>query len=143
MGIPSDNAAGRRQFEQAMEVRRRENEPERYAGIRRGWCWGDDAFRKELLHRMESAPAGTHFGEAVTESATEKAERLLKAELVKLGWGSSELESHRKGDPDKVRIAARLRSETTMTLKWIADHLRMGTASSLANLLAAQRRSKG
>lgn len=143
MGIQVDGAAGRRFLEHAMETRRHEDDPERYAGIRRGWCWGDEAFRKELLNRMDAGPAGAHSGDEVAESATEKAERLLHAELDKLGWGQAELEAHRKGDPDKVRIASRLRSETTMTLKWIADQLRMGTASSLANLLAAHRRAQG
>ena len=32
----------------------------------------------------------------------------------------------RKGDPHKVRIAARLRRETTMTLGWLANRLCMG-----------------
>ncbi len=143
MGILSDSTAGRRQFERSMEERRLEDDPERYAGIRRGWCWGDAAFREELLDRMDDGVPGSHCGEAMMESATEKAERLLVTELGRLGWGRAELESHRKGDPAKVRVAAKLRSETTMTLKWIADRLRMGKPSSLANLLAAQRRSQG
>jgi len=40
--------------------------------------------------------------------------------------GPSSLQTHRKGDPRKVRLACRLRQETTMTLKWIAVRLRMG-----------------
>lgn len=143
MDIPADSVAGRRQFEQSMEDRRHEDDPDKYAGIRRGWCWGDEAFRKGLLAQMEGGAVGAHFGEEMMESATEKAERLLIAELGKLGWERSDLERRRKGDAEKIRIATKLRSETTMTLKWIADHLRMGTASSLANLLAARRRSQG
>ena len=32
-------------------------------------------------------------------------------------------------NPEKVRIARRLRGETTMTLPWIADELRMGAGA--------------
>jgi hypothetical protein len=37
------------------------------------------------------------------------------------------LHSRRKGDPHKVEIAARLRRDTVMTLKWIAQALQMGS----------------
>ena len=45
-----------------------------------------------------------------------------------------------KSDPQKVRIAARLRRETTMTLEWIADRLCMGAASHAATLLQRHQR---
>jgi len=41
------------------------------------------------------------------------------------------LEQRRKGDFGKVRIAQRLRRETTMTLGWIAERLRMGMKTHL------------
>jgi hypothetical protein len=37
--------------------------------------------------------------------------------------------------PQKLKIAGRLRGETTMTLHWIVRELKMGAAGSLANLL--------
>ena len=52
------------------------------------------------------------------------------------------LQSRRKGDKDKVAIAARLRRETTMSLKWLAARLVMGSWTNVANLLAARRRAK-
>jgi hypothetical protein len=33
-----------------------------------------------------------------------------------------------KGDPRKVKLAVRLRVETTATIKWIAERLQMGSA---------------
>jgi hypothetical protein len=36
---------------------------------------------------------------------------------------------------DRDRIARRLRKETTMTLKWIAEKLKMGTWTHVANRL--------
>ena len=59
-------------------------------------------------------------------------------ELKRLGWTEEQLRIRRKGDKRKVAIAARLRQETPMTLKWIAEHVAMGSASNVANLLAAR-----
>jgi len=56
--------------------------------------------------------------------------RIEKIEMVE-----SALEKHLKGDPHKVRIALRLRKETTMTLSWIAQRLRMGTKTHVSHLL--------
>jgi hypothetical protein len=41
-----------------------------------------------------------------------------------------------KGDPEKVKIALRLRRESIMTLKWIARRLRMGSWTHVSNCLA-------
>ena len=41
----------------------------------------------------------------------------------------------RKGHPFKVRLAARLRAQTTVTVGWIAHRLAMGTRGHLAHLL--------
>jgi hypothetical protein len=49
-GVPRDSAAGRRVFEQRMEERRVEADgAEAWKPMRRGWCLGEKAFRKELL----------------------------------------------------------------------------------------------
>ena len=41
-----------------------------------------------------------------------------------------------KGDARKIRIARRLRTETAVTLKWIAAELNMGTWTHMANRLS-------
>ena len=41
----------------------------------------------------------------------------------------------RKGSEFKVRLASKLRAETTMTLGWIAERLHMGTRGHLTHLL--------
>jgi hypothetical protein len=40
-----------------------------------------------------------------------------------------------KGEARKVRIARRLRVETAVTLKWIAEQLHMGTWTHVVNRL--------
>ena len=50
------------------------------------------------------------------------------------------LRARRKGDKIKVELVERLRAETTMTLKWVAERLVMGSWSYVSNLLAAERK---
>jgi len=135
MGIPKDSAAGRKAFEQGMELRRGEDQPEQWKRVRRGWCLGGAAFRKELLGQMAEKAGASHYGEELQESAEEKARGIVAEEMRRLGWREADLEGLRKGDRRKVKIARRLRQETTMTLKWIADRLKMGTWTHVSNRL--------
>ena len=139
-GIAQDSPAGREQFERRMELRRAAEDGEEFKPLRRGWCVGGEAFRKELLGQMQAGPE--HYGPEIRESGEAKARRLIQAELKGRGWREQELESRPKGEPEKVRIALRLRRETTMTLGWIAQALRMGTKTYLSHLLYWQGKEK-
>jgi len=55
-------------------------------------------------------------------------------QLPRLGWPAAELAKRRQGDAEKVALARRLRAETTMSLKWIAGELHMGSWTYVANL---------
>jgi len=83
-----------------------------------------------------------HYAEERQGSGEEKARGIVAAELKRVGWTTEDLKARRKGDVKKVRIAQRLRAETTMTLKWIAGELRMGTWTHVSNLLSKQRRKR-
>ena len=56
---------------------------------------------------------------------------LLAREARRLELTAEELKGRRKSDEDKARIVRRLQAETTMTLKWIASQLGMGSASKV------------
>jgi hypothetical protein len=68
---------------------------------------------------------------------TEKAvgRRIVEEELRRRDWKTAELQRRAKGDQVKVQIALRLRAETTLTLKEIADLLHMGAPTHVAHLL--------
>jgi hypothetical protein len=140
--VPVDSAAGRRVFATQMECRRGGEREQEYKALRRGWFLGDQVFRKELLAQMAERRGEWHFGEELQESAEERAEGIIRAELKCGGWTEKELPRRRKGDKFKVRVARRLRAETTVTLKWIADRLGMGTRGHLTHLLYWQDRKK-
>ena len=57
---------------------------------------------------------------------------MVAQELRRRRWTWGQLTRWRKGDKRKVRIALRLRRETTMTLKWMAEQLAMGTWANVA-----------
>jgi REP element-mobilizing transposase RayT len=139
MRIAQDSVAGRRQFERGMEERRQRDEPGQWKGVERGWCLGDEEFRQELLGQMEPKLGRHHGGPERQETAALRAERLLAEELKRRGWTSDQLAGRRKGDREKVRIARKLRKETTMTLDWIAQRLNMGAAGYAAQCLRQAR----
>jgi hypothetical protein len=72
--------------------------------------------------------------EEIRLSAEAKAQRIIQEELQALGWDLEERKRPRKGDPEKVRVAKRLRQETTMTLAWIAPSLHTGAAGHVSGL---------
>jgi hypothetical protein len=74
-------------------------------------------------------------GEEPFESAKAHAEDLVTRELKRRKWKEPDLAARPKGEKEEVKIARRLRMETTMTLKWIARRLQMGTGSNVANCL--------
>ena len=43
-------------LETMAEARRGQEQGEAFAGIRRGWCLGDETFRQELLERVSAKP---------------------------------------------------------------------------------------
>ena len=135
MRIPKDSPAGRRQFELNMEQRRGQESSQEWKGLRRGWYLGDEAFRKELLDQVHSRVRPHHERSQRQETTEERAERIVHEEMRKLRWSEGKLAEQAKGDAGKVRVARRLRQETTVTLQWIAQRLGMGTAGHVANRL--------
>jgi REP element-mobilizing transposase RayT len=140
--IPEDSPAGRRRLEEVLEQRRGAEEGDAFKPIRRGWFLGKEALKQELLAQVSKKVGKWHYGEAVQESAEAKAEGIVKEELRKRKWDEKTLAARRKGDAEKVAMAQRLRRETTMTLAWIAERLRMGVKTHLAHLLYWNRREQ-
>ena len=73
--------------------------------------------------------------------AREKPDRLEHFDESVLSM-EAELKRQGKGGREKVEIAWRLRQQTTMTLKWIAQRLRMGTWTHVSNCLTQRRNEK-
>jgi hypothetical protein len=90
-------------------------------GDQREDIFRDDHDRQKFL---------TTLGEACV-----KTEWQMGRGLERLGWDEVQLRARPKGHRSKVMLARRLRQETTMSLKWIAERLQMGTWTYVSNLL--------
>jgi hypothetical protein len=108
--------------------------------IRQDWCFGSEEFRARLLRDLRGKRARNISGAMARELAGARAEGIVREEFARLGWGHADLARLTKGHPQKIAIATRLRTETTVTLQWIARKLRMGTSTHLAHLLYWNRR---
>jgi putative transposase len=139
-GILMDTEAGRQQFALHMEARRKAEQTGDLSVLPRGWCLGSEQFRQELLLQMTTVQGSKFAGPEWKQTGQKKAELILAEELQGRGWNAQNLQQLRKADPEKLKIAARLRAETTVTLKWIAHHLSMGAPGYLSDCLRTARR---
>ena len=135
LGIRRDDPTGRKRFAQAMEERRGKDQPGEWKAVRRGWFLGGSPLREQVLAMMECGMGAHHGGEEKRETDEQKAQRLVLEELEKRSWTEQDLKKRRKTDAHKVKMAARLRSQTVMTLDWIAQRLQMGCRHTVANCL--------
>ena len=129
-------------MENYIETRRAQEDGDEFKAIRRGWCLGDETFRKELLESVGAGASEPYRADARQETTEQKARRILNEELDKLGWPGAELAKRAKGDVRKLRMARRLRAETAVTLKWIANELHMGNWTHVSNLLSGEKQTE-
>jgi hypothetical protein len=140
-GIQEERPEGRARFEQGMERRRLEElDPEALKGMRRGWCLGGEGFRPQMLRRMAGRLGEHHAGELHRASAGAKAEQIIAEELGRQGWQEADLLSRRKQDPVKLELAARLRRETTLSIRAMAARVQLGSSKAANRSLHAHRR---
>ncbi|MDA1277577.1 MAG: hypothetical protein O2960_26545 [Verrucomicrobia bacterium] len=92
-----------------------------------------------MLERKETTLGEHHSGELRRESAEAKPERIICEEPRRLGWSAADLSLRRKYDPAKLALANRLRRETILSVKAIAERLHLGSPKSAR---ARLRRSK-
>jgi REP element-mobilizing transposase RayT len=138
--IPKDSPAGRQHLEQALEGRRGAESGGEFKAIRRGWCLGEETFRKELLAQMSGRIGAEHYGLERAETDAEKAEGIIATELKRRGWTEGTLRERPKGDATKVKLAERLRAETVRTVEWLAQRLHLGSRAYAHHLLWRARR---
>jgi hypothetical protein len=103
---------------------------------------GAESFRQELLGQMKERLGAEHYGVERPETMEEQAEGVVAQELKRGRWAEEELARRAKGDAKKVAIAARLRAETAVPVKWIAERLRMGAPGYVNHLLYRWRKAE-
>ena len=69
------------------------------------------------------------------DAAEEKAERIFIRELRAAGLTEKALRERPRSEPVKWKIARTMRTETTVSLGWIARRLDLGSASNVCHKL--------
>ena len=141
-GLQRDDRRSRLEFSRRMELARDgNNHPVTGdALIRKSWWFGGEDFLARLLDRLDGTLTENHLARERIETAEMKAERIIRLRLGELGWTETDLRGCAKCGREKVHIAQQLRAETTLSLKWIAQRLSMGTWTNVSNLLYEGRR---
>ena len=147
-----DSAAGRRRFLERLELTVEEESARRCGArtpegqslqstLRRGWYFGSQAFRARLLALLARTDAdlrpnqGQHYEAAVLirDAAEQKAERIFIRELCAADLTEKGLRERPRSEPLKWKIARTMRTETTVSLGWIAHRLDLGSASNVCH----------
>ena len=110
--------------------------------ISQGWCLRPDPFRKELLEQTRERFEPEHYGAERHESAASQAQAIVAEEPKRRRWEVTHPERPAKGDAGKLRRAQRLRAETKVTVRWIAERLRLGTAGYVNHLLIPAKKAR-
>ncbi len=138
-----DDVSGRRNFELMMqkrvvEVANSDNPLEadaKWAQIRRGWCYGSDSFRGEMVASLDNVLEGKNresfVGEETRRHDVLDAERRVAGALQLFGLKDDDLAGMKKGDPHKKVIAWLVRKNTSVRNAWVAERLVMGNPSNL------------
>jgi REP element-mobilizing transposase RayT len=136
-GLQEDNARARREFALRMAAARLERSSGLEVHLRRGWKVGAEDFSDWLADKLaRRGRSGEQAGQR-QETDAALAQRLVEEALAVARWREIDLALEPKGHPLKVEIARQLREQTPMSRRWIAERLRMGSASYVSNLLAS------
>ena len=128
-------------------------------GDRREDIFVDDVDRQDFGKTLAEACQKTHWqvhayclmprlgehrsGEPHRASAEAKGERIIAEELQRQGWQEADLLVRRKNDAVKLKIAARLRRETTLSTKAIAERMHLGSSKAANRSLHNYMRGDG
>lgn len=140
----ANNRRGRLAYVKSLELRSKDRESMKTevseAALRRGWYLGDESYRDKLLQLVETAVRKTRqssvMGRAVKALGEQEAERLLKKGLkaLELPTAKRELAALKPGHASKALLAKWLRAHTTVSNRWIAERLEMGSERGIARI---------
>ncbi len=116
------------------------------SSIRRGWYFGSQAFREELLRlagddleAKMSKKADGYGGAQMQAHSAARARQILCSGLKLFNLESKDLAGIPCNDYRKLVMAEAIQSETVMRLDWIRDVLKMGARAYCSQLITKQK----
>jgi len=151
-----DETGGRRRFVARLDRRASDEETEdcgvpeqvgdgRASHLRRGWYWGSQAFAEKMLELAArvlgkgSTNRTYRSGPVAKAHGLKRAEELVKAGLAAAGLAEEQLAHLPGSDQRKVRVAKAVWDQTTVSMGWIAERLRMRSAANVSQILRRTR----
>lgn len=146
LGIP-DSAKGCRAYADYIAARieevRHSDQPwkadAQWQKIRRGWQFGSEEFRKEILKQVDislkKARRSSFSGNGICEHDEATAEKWIAEGMKHLAIQENDLKHLRMSSPEKVALAWLVRRNTSVRPTWIKKRLGMGTATCFAAYL--------
>lgn len=134
-----DTVPGMRTYQERLKLVD-ENDPAQreklYKRYCRGWFLGSAKAKKELADDLvESEPLVDWEGVDLKELNEARWERVVCEEMARQRKTGTDITGSPKGADWKVRIAKKLRKETTAKNPWIAERLGMGHPNYVSNLV--------
>lgn len=147
-----DNAAGWRRYLAYLEVQAEAEgklREEKFGRLSRGWMVGSAEFKAGL--RKELAARGAQLDRLALAGADRAAQQEFRADSweEKLGMAAQALGIDlnklpaRFSAPEKVRLAAVMKSATSVSNGWLAERLRMGRPASVSQFVRRFRLAGG
>lgn len=104
------------------------------AKIRRGWFWGSEGFKEQLLKLLENEPPrqSRNYRSSATSRDTnlKRAQEILREGEDHYNLPIKELIAKYKGDWTRTSVAWAVWNETSMPHQWIADKLNLKSAAN-------------
>lgn len=132
-----DNLRGRHSYRAGLEKRAfEEHKGEVMDGamlkmLRRGWCFGSEGFRQQMLERVAGS-VKKPVREILAAHHEQEAERLIVVGLEAVGLRGEHLTATAKSDPRKIAVAATVKRRTIVGNEWLARRLHMGAAGRVS-----------
>ena len=114
----------------------------KFEQMSKGWLIGSDSFKKALIEEQQELKdqqimANHALAQGQSLIWQQQADKLLR----KLRRTEADLLAAPKSAAWKVAIAAEMKSRTTVTNRWLGEHLNMGTLHEVSRLVTRWRRA--
>lgn len=149
--LPDEGSGSRARYRSYMEGRTLEivqgelskEEAERCDEVRRGWYFGSDEFREQLLDRLDQAVCGRRRDSYCSEGLSLHDERAateqIRAACKALKATVTSLRKRRQNDPLKQAVAWWVKSRTVVSDYWVCEQLAMGNRVNVSRAVGAFR----
>ena len=117
-----------------------------WSKIRRGWYFGCDSFKDDLLDRLDvirsKCKRSSLSGPEIRMHNERESVRLLSSGLKELGLTKKSLESLPKGSPEKKALVWYIRSKTIVSNDWLSQHIFCGHPGNIPRYINAVKDKK-